>query len=839
MIPVEPHSTDAEVNAGTADGSGGSWLGDRMIGEARLLEMALERGHDAGGVGTPEVPGYEIICRLGAGSSGEVWLADEPEPGRMVALKILHRSGSNNASGELLRHECQILAKLIHPNLVVLYRSIVTEDGRQGLAMEWIDGWPLDEWLKLHPDLSLTEKLELFRGMVRGVAYLHDHGVVHRDLKPPNVIVDMNGVAKIVDFGLARLHQDEAVADMDGGSIGVSGTLHFMAPEQAANIKGARSMPVDVYALGLMLYRILTEKWLRSQSSTPAEMLAEVLQPPALVLQGAGRQLPRDLKSILHKTLAPDPALRYHHARDLEADLDRFATKQPVAAREHTVFYLCTTILRRQARRSALAGGLVIAGLVAGGVIYHRHREVAQRNEANLRYAYNLTSFTLRQLRDELHTAIPENENEPPAVGSDMPGADDGIHPALPVDAAGELDLRYYQAMLADLRSATLEGQQRYGPALNSIQQALDLFSRLALESPDDPKRLQDAAQARLSFARLLGRVGRTDDAGDQARKTLRQLDRLEVWPEFDPASLVPLRCDALRLLAQQAHAAEDSAGAYEISLQMMAACKRLPSGLLVRPDNESMPRLAMAAADVATYAIAAGPTWLPDARAAIIQATAVCRAAHENHRDSIPLARGLAQCLHATARISLHAGPGTDLQALFAEINDLLIDRPSGTSGSSIPLVWEISGTATDWAESVLDHPDSTVAKAALDFARKFTVYLRRKGQGRDEVLIQRGRIFLYESRLASQHNGKQAAVRPINLALGLLRPRQVRDPVRISVALLTAAALHQARSLAGLQGSRWDGECAHHLELLLHDLAEKADELTPEQLRELASLK
>ncbi len=536
-------------------------------GEAGLLEAALKPEHGVKPVvaGAPDVPGYEIISRLGAGSSGEVWLADELETGRIVALKILHRYGAAGASEEVLQREFRILARLIHPNLVLLYHGIVTSDGRQGLAMEWIDGWPLDEWLQQHPELTLTQKLELFRGMVRGVAFLHDHGVIHRDLKPANVIVNAEGVAKIVDFGLARLHREGAASGTDGGSIGVLGTLHFMAPEQAADAGGARAMPVDVYALGSILYRILTGEWLRSPEATPAEALALVLNPPPLVLNEPGRSLPRDLQSVLRQSLAPDPSRRYRHARDLEADLDRFAARLPVAARKHTMVYLASTLLRRQARRSMIAGGLVLAGLAAGGALYQRHQAVAARNEANLKYAYTLTSFTLGQLRDELRDAMLELEGGPPAGGAELPGASAVAMPPLPVDAAGELDLRYYHALLADLRSATLESHAHYFAALASIQQALDLYCELSLESPDDPHRLLDAARARLGFARLLDRVGRTKAAGNMALTVLQQLDRLAVWQGFDPSPLPALRCDTLLLLAREAHHAGDSARALDL----------------------------------------------------------------------------------------------------------------------------------------------------------------------------------------------------------------------------------------------------------------------------------
>jgi len=352
----------------------------------------------------------------------------------------------------------------------------------------------------------------------------------------------------------------------------------------------------------------------RSPESLPAETLAGGLNPPPLVLPGSARALPRDLQSILRRALAPDPAWRYRHARDLEADLDRFAAKLPVAARQHTVFYLTTTLLRRQARRSLIAACLVLSGAVAGGAIYHRHRQITERNQANLRQAYALTTYTLGQIGDELRAIAPGDGDDPRAARPDLPGTADGAAPRMPVNAAGELDLRYYQAQLADLRSATAEGQRQNRAAIIDIQRALDLYSQLALEAPDDPKRLLDAARARLNFARLLDRTGRAEASGSEAGKTLRQLDRLAAWPGFDPAPLPPLRCSALRLAAMDAHRTGDSARAVAFTRERLAIAGSLPGSLSTRSENKAAPPLALAAADLATFAIAAGEAWLPDA---------------------------------------------------------------------------------------------------------------------------------------------------------------------------------------------------------------------------------
>jgi hypothetical protein len=808
-------------------------------GELLAFALQPEGCWSTAAAGAPEVPSYEIISRLGAGSSGEVWLANEQRTGRIVALKILHRRGVGSASAEVLRRETQMLSELVHPNIVQLYGAVLTADGRQGLATEWIDGWPLDEWLRMHPDCSLEQQLDLFRGIVRGVAFLHDHGVIHRDLKPANMIVNQMGEAKIVDFGLARLHQEGAATATDGGSIGVSGTLHFMAPEQAANGDGARATPVDVYALGLVLYRLLTGAWLRSPESTPSETLAVVLNPPPLVLPGPARALARDLQSILRMALAPDPARRYRNARDLEVDLDRFAAKLPVAARNHTVAYLTVMLLRRQARRSMIAACVVLAGLAAGGAIYHRHRRLTERNEANLRYAYTLTAYTLGQLSDQLRTAAPEDRNDPQADGGSLPGASDGAALRLPVNAAGELDLRYYQAQLADLRSATSEVHAQYRTALTAIQRALDLYSQLALEAPDDPQRLLDAAKARLSFARLLDRTGRTAGGGGEAHKTLRQLDRLAAFPGFNSAPLSPLRCDALRLAAKAAHRAGQPAEAAKLAREMLATAESMPSGLLVRPENEAAPRLALAAADLATYAISAGGEGLPDARREIDRATAACRAAHGREPKTHAVALGLALCLHAKARMGLHAGPLDELRALVEEGAGLLIGDGSSVRLSSIPLVRDFCATATAWTGAVIDHPDPEVSQAALGFAVQFYTCLRNNRAATDDIMLLRARLYLYESQLACRFNRREQGARPASRAVWQLRSRQLHDPDRLSLALLTAAALHQARSLKEFPYANWnEQEYGAHLDRLLKQLSERSAELTPEQRRELSLL-
>ena len=805
-------------------------VGKRGIGA--LFEMGLKPPD--GRLGAPMVEGFEMVSRLGAGASSEVWLAEELESGRMVALKILCCHGRSGETPEYLEREVKMLARLIHPNLVILHRTIIAVDGRPGLVMEWIDGLPLDEWLETHPNLSLEEKLQLFGKIVHGVAFLHDHGVIHRDLKPANIIVNTQGEVKIVDFGLARLHQETQSAVSDGGSIGVSGTLHFMAPEQAANGKGSRAMPVDVYALGVLFYRILTGVWLRPPQSTASETLALVLDPPPLDLPGVSSQLPADVRWVLRQSLASDPARRYCHARDFEADLGRLAAKQPVSARKHTLIYLTTTFLRRQSRRSAVAAALVLAGLITGGAIFTENRRVAARNEENLRTAYSLTTQTLQQLRDELRMFARNGKPELPMTLFELNHT--ASDPKLPVDAAGELDLRYYQALLAELRSANSESHGSYAPALASIQKALDAYCTLAKEAPDDPSRLRDATLARHGFARLLSRAGQWATAANETRKVQLQIDQLTVWPGFDAASLTPVRCDGLRILAEAAARNGRPEEAVAASGKMMDACAALPGGLLVRQENEAMPRLAVAASDLANHAISAGGDFAKAVMPRIDQSISTCRAALGHEPGNPTLTLGLAVCLHARARLM---DAIEDPLSFFREATILTTSLPATSNPDALPQVWTLSNTLTHWTDTHLTQRDPAVIAEALRLSHILTTHLRTQGDDRDEVMIQRGHLYLLECRNALRSGNRDYAATTVAMALTLLRSRQIRYPERPELAFLTIQALAEGQALADLAETGWTQKLTKHYAELLPKVRAWKDNLTPQQQADLALLK
>jgi serine/threonine-protein kinase len=241
-----------------------------------------------------------------------VWLARERELGRLVALKLL-REGCP-AFQQRLRHEARVMARLAHPAIVPVYAFEGGE--RPCIVMQYMAGGSLA--LARHEPRALVRTL---RGVVDALAFAHEHGIVHRDVKPENVLLEREGEARIGDFGLALEPRDHAGRT----HLPVAGTLLAMSPEQ---VRGERvGPPSDQFSLGVTLYRQLTGEWPfrgRSVADVIAAIEREAPVPPR-VLAGA---VPRPLERIVLRCLAKDPARRFASMRELGAELDRFLARR-------------------------------------------------------------------------------------------------------------------------------------------------------------------------------------------------------------------------------------------------------------------------------------------------------------------------------------------------------------------------------------------------------------------------------------------------------------------------------------------------------------------------------
>jgi serine/threonine protein kinase len=332
---------------------------------------------------------YRIIRLIGEGGMGAVYEAEQEQPHRLVALKLIK---SGFASPELRRRfeqEAQVLGRLQHPGIAQIYEagSVETEFGPQPyFAMELIAGKPLLEYAN-EEGLSTRARLELMVRCCEAVHHAHQRGIIHRDLKPANILVDATGQAKILDFGVARISDSDAQVTRQTGMGQLVGTLPYMSPEQVTGDPLDVDTRTDVYALGVILYELLAghlpyelNRW------TVPEAVRVIREQDAAPLSSVSRAYRGDIETIVAKALDKDKTRRYASASDLAADLRRYLNDEPILARPPSTVYQ----LRKFARRNrALVTGTaaVFVVLLVGIAISSSQSLRARRAERGARLA--------------------------------------------------------------------------------------------------------------------------------------------------------------------------------------------------------------------------------------------------------------------------------------------------------------------------------------------------------------------------------------------------------------------------------------------------------------------
>lgn len=354
----------------------------------------------------PQVEGYQVIGRLGEGGMGVVWKALQHGTHRIVALKLMGaaRFGSEEAQLRFQR-EVDLTAQLEHPNIARVY------DGGQShgvyfYAMELVEGLPLDRYVK-QSGLSPRGIVELMHTVCKAVQYAHQKGVIHRDLKPGNILVDRNGQPRVMDFGLAKALNSQDAKTLTRESA-VMGTPAYMSPEQALGDAEHVDTRSDVYTLGVILFRLLTGQFPHNAGGTAMEVMLRIVQEDPRRLRQVDPRADRDLEAVLMKTLARDPEQRYMTAGGLAADLDRYLQGEPLVARPPTVGYLLRKRLRKH-RKPILLTMLFLAlvGLIAGYAAWDYYAQWGGWTEV-ARYDFTRPDATLDGLefRDQM-TSLP------------------------------------------------------------------------------------------------------------------------------------------------------------------------------------------------------------------------------------------------------------------------------------------------------------------------------------------------------------------------------------------------------------------------------------------------
>lgn len=395
------------------------WLerGPALSESALQAQAALEAATGRGSLAPGDCLGpYRLLERVASGGMGEVWRAeatDLPVP-RVVALKLplWHRPGS--AAATRFAREAQILAGLEHPHIARLYAAAQAADGTPYLAMEWIHGQTLMQWCA-NCQPSLPERLQVFMQVLTAVAFAHGRGVLHRDLKPSNLMVDQQGQVKLLDFGIAKLLDDEgnSPATELTRQAGQVMTRSYAAPEQ---LQGQSLSPAtDVYALGVILFELLTrQRPYRLALPTAAQLEQAIVAGDVRRASALDRRLRGDLDAILACALSPQPALRYSAAQAFADDLQRHLRGLPVLARPESLRYLIGRFVHRH-RGLAVGSAAVALALLLGLGLAAREAWRADRERDRALAAAARTESTARFLLDLLDDAA--KAGQPITVG--------------------------------------------------------------------------------------------------------------------------------------------------------------------------------------------------------------------------------------------------------------------------------------------------------------------------------------------------------------------------------------------------------------------------------------
>src|SRR3954447_21322073 len=260
---------------------------------------------------------YTIERKLGAGGMADVYLAEDQELGRRVAIKILDdRHAHDEQFVERFRREAKNAAGLSHPNIVSIYDR-GEFDGAYYIAMEYLEGRTLKELIVRNGPTPVPIAIDYARQILSAVAFAHRNGVVHRDIKPHNIVVARDGRLKVTDFGIARSGASQMT---EVGSI--IGTAQYLSPEQAqGNPVDRRS---DIYSVGVVLYEMLTGE-VPFSGDTPLEIAMKHLRTVPSPPSDLNPKVPHDLDAIVLRSLAKEPAQRYQSAEEMDADLARVA----------------------------------------------------------------------------------------------------------------------------------------------------------------------------------------------------------------------------------------------------------------------------------------------------------------------------------------------------------------------------------------------------------------------------------------------------------------------------------------------------------------------------------
>jgi tetratricopeptide (TPR) repeat protein/tRNA A-37 threonylcarbamoyl transferase component Bud32 len=480
-----------------------------------------------------ELPEYEILESVEYGGQGVVYKATQRATNRIVAIKVLLDGPlATERQRRRFAREVELCSRLNHPNIVTVYES-GTVRGRNYCAMEFVEGLPIDDYVLLHAP-SVRDTVRPFVNVCRAVSHAHQRGIIHRDLSPANILMDVNGDPHILDFGLAKdMWRDDAQHSNVSVAGQVVGTIPYMSPEQVGGLDGQVDVRSDIYTLGVVLFRLLAGALpyeLRSRTGLQVQILTAdplPMQRTARQINPAGRwrDLSRDLEMIVAKALAKDKEQRYQSAAALAEDLERYLAGEAVSARaNHTLYVLRKTVRRHRVAFGAAAVVLLTLGVSAAVTTGLWLEARAQRDRARQGFRVAHSMF------DKVVTDIDESIR-PLAGGTEV--SDHLLNvvadelPALEALAASDQTLTDVVARLHDRQGDICRARREQQQAAAQYQTCLNIALEQAAAAPGQLEHMHDAARAHVKLAKV------TDDPPKQYQQAIQiEQKLLEARPE-------------------------------------------------------------------------------------------------------------------------------------------------------------------------------------------------------------------------------------------------------------------------------------------------------------------
>lgn len=494
---------------------------------------------------------YRIVSEIGRGGMSHVYKAvrDDDQYHKRVAIKLLRPGLHTQSLLQRFRAERQMLAELSHPNIAQLLDGGVTDTQAPYLVMEYIEGRPIDSYCE-ERSIGIRKRLELMRTLCGAVHYVHQHLVVHGDLKGNNILVTDNGVVKLLDFGIAKLLN----ANPSDNVVGTMLTWIALTPEYASpeQVRGeAITTASDVYSLGVLLYRLLAGAlpFDTSRDSFITDIADErTYREPRLpsekaakgnaFYQQAVRQVRGDLDAIVMKALRPEPNDRYGSAEHLAEDLTRYLRGLPVQARSSTPTYRLTKFVQRHLAASISTSLLAVAmmtGVIATGWQTHVARVERARAERHLREVRELTNTYLRDVYDAATnlpgaTAVRKLlvENSLKHISALESEANDSIEfqrdLAWAYQKFGDVQGDYLGANLGDTQGA-----------VESYRRALRLRQKIAARTDDRADKAQ-LLRSHVALSELLSAQSQVVESIEHAESAVRIGEQLAPMPHATDA---------------------------------------------------------------------------------------------------------------------------------------------------------------------------------------------------------------------------------------------------------------------------------------------------------------